>query len=252
MASKCEDVSFIGVADLAESSEHAFRIEDLLSLEEVVLNALRFDLEKATAADFLKIFVLRRRWGWGQRMRDLKERIRRGVGRESVESESRSLVSLGASDVDDTTARLAEYILWVSLLDFPFALTKPSVLAAAALVLAEWALRCEALAALARCPQKWFNPAFTMHCEKERMDAAEEAARSARWRGGAEGGQGKRRAESSVALTSWQQRLELHACLTLESTLGFSPAPYSHGFAGAPLDEWFANPSLNPSFPVSS
>ena len=180
-------------------------------------------------------------------MRDLKERIRRGVGRESVESESRSLVSLGASDVDDTTARLAEYILWVSLLDFPFALTKPSVLAAAALVLAEWALRCEALAALARCPQKWFPIART-NCGKVRMDAAEEAARSARWRGGAEGGQGRRRAESSVALTSWQQRLELHACLTLESTLGFSPAPYSHGFAGTPIDETLASPS----FPVSS
>ena len=247
MASKCEDVSFIGVEDLAESSDHAFRKDDILSLEEVVLNALGFDLGKATAADFLEIFVQQRRWRWREREGEGEEEranrvewLRRGIvadasTRHSDERqvERRSIVSLGACDVDETTYRLAEYILLVSLLDLSYSMVMPSTMAAAALVLAEWALRCESLAALARCPQEWFkDKRFTLACDQEKLDAAEKRARLVRG------------ARSSVALTSWQQQLELRACLTM----GLSPAPYSHGLVGTPVDEM----TSRPHFPVRS
>ena len=57
IASKCEDVSYIGVDDLAVCADHAYLSEHILELEEQVLNCLRFQLSRATVLDFVNIYI---------------------------------------------------------------------------------------------------------------------------------------------------------------------------------------------------
>ncbi|CAM9517397.1 unnamed protein product, partial [Phaeothamnion confervicola] len=53
IASKCEDVSYIGIDDLATVAGGVYRPQDILDTEEEVLNALGFDLAVATVFDFV-------------------------------------------------------------------------------------------------------------------------------------------------------------------------------------------------------
>lgn len=50
IASKCEDVSYIGTKDLASWGDHLFTPEDILRMEELVLNQLGFELYIPTSA----------------------------------------------------------------------------------------------------------------------------------------------------------------------------------------------------------
>ncbi|CAM9349533.1 unnamed protein product, partial [Chrysoparadoxa australica] len=55
IASKCEDVSYIGVKDLAISADKAYEPNDVLVMEERVLNTLQFRLAVPTVIDFLNV-----------------------------------------------------------------------------------------------------------------------------------------------------------------------------------------------------
>lgn len=59
IASKCEDVSYIGIDDLADQAVQgsAFQPAEVLEMEEAVLNELKFHLSVPTALDFLHVFV---------------------------------------------------------------------------------------------------------------------------------------------------------------------------------------------------
>ncbi len=59
VASKLEDVSYIGVEDLVTSSNRAFENDELLNIEEKLLTTLRFELTVPTALDFFGIFLER-------------------------------------------------------------------------------------------------------------------------------------------------------------------------------------------------
>jgi len=57
IASKCEDVSYIGIDDLAMCADSVFKPADVLSMEEVVLNVLGFTLSIPTILDFVTLFI---------------------------------------------------------------------------------------------------------------------------------------------------------------------------------------------------
>ena len=59
IASKCEDVSYIGVEDLVVCADRVYKPEDVLVLEEQVLNTLDFRICVPTVIDFLNVFVVR-------------------------------------------------------------------------------------------------------------------------------------------------------------------------------------------------
>ncbi len=59
IASKCEDVSYIGVEDLTAFADNVFQDKDVLALEEKVLNALDFKLAVPTTLDFFNVFAQR-------------------------------------------------------------------------------------------------------------------------------------------------------------------------------------------------
>ena len=61
VASKCEDVTYIGIRDLTlqavEMDGEGFTGKDILNLEEKLLNVLNFDLYLPTIIDFLNIYT---------------------------------------------------------------------------------------------------------------------------------------------------------------------------------------------------
>jgi len=63
VASKCEDVTYIGIRDLVDQAigvvaqDNGYTGNDILRLEETVLNALNFDLYVPTSIDFLNIYI---------------------------------------------------------------------------------------------------------------------------------------------------------------------------------------------------
>jgi serine/threonine protein kinase len=57
IASKCEDVSYIGVDDLAVCADNVYHSKHVLSLEEKVLNSLEFKLSSSTVLDFLNMYL---------------------------------------------------------------------------------------------------------------------------------------------------------------------------------------------------
>jgi len=57
IASKCEDVSYIGIDDLAMCADSVFKPMDVLDKEEEVLNALGFTLSCPTVLDFVALMV---------------------------------------------------------------------------------------------------------------------------------------------------------------------------------------------------
>ena len=57
IASKCEDVSYIGIKDLAEQTENIFEPKQILLMEEKVLNALSFDVYIPTVIDFVSVYL---------------------------------------------------------------------------------------------------------------------------------------------------------------------------------------------------
>ncbi|KAJ0395771.1 hypothetical protein ATCC90586_008730 [Pythium insidiosum] len=56
VASKCEDVSYIGVEDLAMCADNVYTSAEVLKMEEKLLNTLNFTLSVPTALDFLNIY----------------------------------------------------------------------------------------------------------------------------------------------------------------------------------------------------
>ncbi|GMF51822.1 unnamed protein product [Phytophthora fragariaefolia] len=56
VASKLEDVSYIGVKDLAMCADSEFKAEEVLRMEENLLNTLNFTLSMPTALDFMNIY----------------------------------------------------------------------------------------------------------------------------------------------------------------------------------------------------
>ncbi|OQR82806.1 cyclin-dependent kinase with F-box domain [Achlya hypogyna] len=56
VASKCEDVSYIGVEDLSMCADNVYNSMEVLKMEEQLLNTLNFTLAVPTALDFLNIY----------------------------------------------------------------------------------------------------------------------------------------------------------------------------------------------------
>ncbi|KAF0715391.1 Aste57867_3394 [Aphanomyces stellatus] len=56
VASKCEDVSYIGVEDLSMCADNVYTSIEVLKMEEQLLNTLNFTLSVPTALDFLNIY----------------------------------------------------------------------------------------------------------------------------------------------------------------------------------------------------
>ncbi|RHY28388.1 hypothetical protein DYB32_006009 [Aphanomyces invadans] len=56
VASKCEDVSYIGVEDLSMCADNVYTSVDVLKMEEQLLNTLNFTLAVPTVLDFLNIY----------------------------------------------------------------------------------------------------------------------------------------------------------------------------------------------------
>ena len=106
IASKCEDVSYIGVDDLVVCADKVYNGNDVLQLEEKVLTELDFRLAVPTVIDFLNTFI--------ERLRQLNP-------------------SWPAIDAD---VHLARYFAELSLQDSNFIQNLPSQVAAAAVVLA--------------------------------------------------------------------------------------------------------------------
>jgi len=57
IASKCEDISYIGVEDLSTRANQLFTSADLLATEELVLKGLDFFLSAATIIDFVHVYI---------------------------------------------------------------------------------------------------------------------------------------------------------------------------------------------------
>lgn len=57
IASKCEDVSYIGIRDLANSLPNGYESGEFLLVEEEVLNVFQFDLYLPTVIDFLGLYM---------------------------------------------------------------------------------------------------------------------------------------------------------------------------------------------------
>ena len=106
IASKCEDVSYIGVDDLVVCADKVYNGNDVLQLEEKVLTKLDFRLAVPTVIDFLNTFV------------------------ERIHELNPSWPAIG------TDVHLARYFAELSLQDSNFIQNMPSLVAAAAVVLA--------------------------------------------------------------------------------------------------------------------
>mmetsp|Transcript_9130 Transcript_9130/g.19738 ORF Transcript_9130/g.19738 Transcript_9130/m.19738 type:complete len:659 (-) Transcript_9130:3901-5877(-) len=123
IASKCEDVSYIGVEDLVVCADKVYKPEDVLQLEEHVLNALDFRISVPTVIDFLNVFVVRLCFNAEE------------DARCTVYSEFDKGVALPLMEVSETCRFLASYMAELSLQEHFFIPKLPSMVAAAALVL---------------------------------------------------------------------------------------------------------------------
>ncbi|TYZ57415.1 hypothetical protein PybrP1_006000 [[Pythium] brassicae (nom. inval.)] len=100
VASKCEDVSYIGVEDLAMCADNVYTSAEVLKMEEKLLNTLNFTLSVPTALDFLNIY---------QRM---------------------------IPPIQKKTSMLAHYLLELALQEYQFLKYLPSVVATCCLSMA--------------------------------------------------------------------------------------------------------------------
>ncbi|EQC39305.1 CMGC/CDK/CDC2 protein kinase [Saprolegnia diclina VS20] len=104
VASKCEDVSYIGVEDLSMCADNVYTSMQVLQMEEQLLNTLNFTLAVPTALDFLNIY-------------------------------QRSMVTL-----EKKTSMLAQYLSELALQEYSFLKFLPSVVATCCLSLALYAV----------------------------------------------------------------------------------------------------------------
>lgn len=127
VASKCEDVSYIGVEDLVVCADKVYQAEDVLRLEEDVLNTLDFHMSVPTVIDFLNVFVVRIKYDpeEDRHCTVLSEEDRR-CGKESLPNMT----------VSEETKALAQYLCELSLQEHFFIPQMPSCVAAAALTYA--------------------------------------------------------------------------------------------------------------------
>ncbi|OWZ14764.1 CMGC/CDK/CDC2 protein kinase [Phytophthora megakarya] len=104
VASKCEDVSYIGVEDLAMCADNVYTSVEVLEMEEKLLNTLNFTLSVPTALDFLNIY----------------ERM--------------------IPPIQKKTSMLAHYLLELALQEYQFLKYLPSVVAACCLSMAMYTM----------------------------------------------------------------------------------------------------------------
>jgi len=123
IASKLEDVSYIGVEDLVLCADRVYEASEVLELEEMVLNKLMFDLHVPTTIDFVHIFLTR--FGFN----DIDESL--CVGLEST----RPLVSPYHGKISSTVKSMASYLSELSLLNNGFFSEIPSLVAASVITL---------------------------------------------------------------------------------------------------------------------
>jgi len=122
IASKCEDVSYIGVEDLVVCADRVYEEQDVLKLEEEVLNTLDFRICVPTVIDFLNIFIVR--LGFGEEEDEMCTELAPGDKH------------LARIDVSKKARILSQYMAELSLQEYFFMWKMPSEVAAAALVLA--------------------------------------------------------------------------------------------------------------------
>ncbi len=126
IASKCEDVSYIGVDDLVVCADKVYKPEDVLALEEQVLNSLDFRICVPTVVDFLNVFVIRLQYSAEE------DAICTVTPRNAAVSPKQEK----AMQVSIETHTLARYLAELSLQELSFISRMPSLVAAACLVLA--------------------------------------------------------------------------------------------------------------------
>ncbi len=126
IASKCEDVSYIGVEDLVVCADKVYKPEDVLQLEEHVLNALDFRICVPTAIDFLNVFTVRLCYS--------AEEDARCTVRAACEGPQPAPLPL--MPVPDDVRSLAQYLAELTLQEHQFISRLPSLVAASCLVLA--------------------------------------------------------------------------------------------------------------------
>jgi len=119
IASKCEDVSYIGVDDLVVCADKVYKPDDVLALEEQVLNSLNFEICVPTVIDFLNAFIGRLEYG-------------ESADRQCFVGENMPPMIL----VSDRANFLAQYMTELSLQERYFISELPSRVAAASLVIA--------------------------------------------------------------------------------------------------------------------
>jgi len=120
IASKCEDVSYIGVEDLASCGDNIYTVKNVLEMEECVLRLLNFKLIVPTILDFLNLMLVE--LGRDEREMSATFRIRQGI------ETSNQIFSNRLSD-------WAHYLAELALQEYkPFALREPSRVAAAILL----------------------------------------------------------------------------------------------------------------------
>lgn len=151
IASKCEDVSYIGVEDLVICADKVYKAEHVLKLEEKVLTTLDFRLAVPTVIDFLNSFAERLMYDEEgdenlivqqgsapeidlSNRQDLKKRATQSLPNDKGKNET-SFVPKQMVPTDKSNF-LARYMAELSLQDSEFLVELPSKTAAAALVLA--------------------------------------------------------------------------------------------------------------------
>ncbi|GBG29875.1 Cyclin-dependent kinase 1 [Hondaea fermentalgiana] len=119
IASKCEDVSYIGVEDLVVCADKVYGPEDVLRLEEKVLNTLDFHISVPTVIDFLNVFIVRLMYSSGED--------------QSCTVLASGISALREMHVSKEAKALAQYLAELSLQEHFFIAQMPSCVAAAAL-----------------------------------------------------------------------------------------------------------------------
>jgi cyclin A len=126
VASKCEDVSYIGVEDLAMCADNVYTSVEVLEMEEKLLNTLNFTLSVPTGTSPLNVSCWLR-WLW---------------------SHSPSFAALDFLNIYERmippiqkkTSMLAHYLLELALQEYQFLKYLPSVVAACCLSMAMYTM----------------------------------------------------------------------------------------------------------------
>jgi len=121
VASKCEDVSYIGVEDLASCGDNIYTVKDVLKMEEDILKLLNFKLIIPTSLDFLNLMFIEA----GKKTSEESSSHRMGV--------DRSKEVLGTR-----LSHWAHYLAELALQEYHFARLTPSEVAAAVMVYAKF------------------------------------------------------------------------------------------------------------------